>query len=210
MKFPASQPTIRRYLKKLNFRHSKGEFVHPKKFETEEKISYYQYFLEYQICSKENHWSFCFQDESHIEKNGKLYFKNLAVFDFAFKKKDQGHYYIWNSHQFNRYRYKKTDCVEKYTISAVTSLNHEIPLIFAVIKGFSNGPHYKSFMINEVLPMLRRGDTIIVDNQNYHVKGSGDPAKEIKLLIVNLVFKKGKHAEAIQIKCQEMVSQFSR
>ena len=30
--FPASQPTIRRYLKRHNFRHSKGEeFIHPKK-----------------------------------------------------------------------------------------------------------------------------------------------------------------------------------
>ena len=34
--------------------------------------------------------------------------------------------------------------------------------------------------------------------------------KEIKLLIVNLVFKKGKHAEAIQIKCQEMGLSYHR
>ncbi len=100
------------------------------------------------------------------------------------KKKDQGHYYIWNSHQFNRYRYKKTDCVEKYTISAVTTLDHDLPLIFTIITGYSNGPHYESFMIKEVLPILKRGDTIIVDNQNYHVKGTKEMSKVIiKLLL---------------------------
>jgi hypothetical protein len=50
-------------------------------------------------------------------------------------------------------------------------LKHDLPIYFSVIRHYSNGAHFETFMIDEVLPRLSRGDTVVVDNQNYHVMG---------------------------------------
>lgn len=50
-------------------------------------------------------------------------------------------------------------------------LHQKVPILFKIIPHYSNGPHYDKFMTEQVLPFLIPGNTVFVDNQNYHVKG---------------------------------------
>jgi hypothetical protein len=153
-KVDVTNKTLCKYLKIMDFKKNGGEFVHPNKFNNEEKKQYYQDFLAFQALGTFNdQWHFCFQDESHIEKN------------------DQGYVSIWNAGTPTRHKYKASDRVEKWTITGVTMLAQDFPLYFSIIQNYSNGVQYHSFMINEVLPRLNSGDVVFVDNQNYHVTG---------------------------------------
>ena len=77
--------TMTSYLKTLKFRRNKGNFTHPNKFNTPEKLQYFNnFFLFQQTTSFSEHWNYCFQDESHIEKNGQF-----MIFFFLFLSSHQ-------------------------------------------------------------------------------------------------------------------------
>jgi hypothetical protein len=170
-----SVQTVRSYLRREHFSKSKGTFEHPNKFKTPEKLSYYRSFLRLQSFTPwDVQWGFCFQDESHIEKNGNQNNQNcVGSLSFCLRFSDQGCVSLWTRNKCTilRKRFKKSDNCEKFTVCGVTMLHQKVPILFKIIPHYSNGPHYDKFMTEQVLPFLIPGNTVFVDNQNYHVKG---------------------------------------
>lgn len=68
-------------------------------------------------------------------------------------------------------RHKKREVVESWTITALTCLDAEYPLIFFVKEGASNANEFTKFMINDCLPFLRAGDIVLGDNAVFHFSG---------------------------------------
>jgi transposase len=68
-------------------------------------------------------------------------------------------------------QYKKSESVDAYTITGLTTLKAEAPIIYNLTSGASNGENFADFMVNDCLKVLHRGDYIIGDNMNYHVSG---------------------------------------
>lgn len=68
-------------------------------------------------------------------------------------------------------RYKKSEALESYTITGLTSLDVEGGFVWSIIKGGSNGDHYRHFMTSVCMPCLQKDDVILVDNMNFHVTG---------------------------------------
>ena len=66
---------------------------------------------------------------------------------------------------------KKSEVLESFTITGLTTLKNEFPFIYNIIEGSSNGENFVDFMLNDCLEVIYPGDWIIGDNMNYHVSG---------------------------------------
>ena len=56
----------------------------------------------------------------------------------------------------------------RYTLNAVTSLTREFPLIYEIIDGASNSLQLLDFFVIHVMPELKEGDIMVMDNCAFH------------------------------------------
>jgi hypothetical protein len=67
--------------------------------------------------------------------------------------------------------WKKGEAVESWTIIGFISLQSSHPIFWKAVQKTSNSTIYTNFVVDEVVPFLHSGQTIFVDNLNYHVSG---------------------------------------
>jgi transposase len=67
--------------------------------------------------------------------------------------------------------FKKSEVIKAYTITGLTILDSEVPLIYNITPNSSDNSNFSQFIILDVGPTLMTGDYVISDNQNYHVSG---------------------------------------
>src|SRR5689334_3913147 len=86
---------------------------------------------------------------------------------------DLGLLQLWSVKGHNRveHRFKKSEVVEAYTVSGMTTLKNTTALTYNIIQGSSNAENFANFMVDDCFPLLYEGDWVIGDNQNYHVGG---------------------------------------
>jgi len=85
----------------------------------------------------------------------------------------QGRISVWSrkGFPFVLEKLKKSEVIEAYTITGLTLLDNEKPLVYDIINGASNGENFTDFFTQQCNGCLFKGDTVIGDNMNFHVEG---------------------------------------
>lgn len=148
-----SDNTLRHELRSMGLGKKLGKFEHPNKFKPQNQTYYQDFLLVRRTTSPLDQYFWCFGDEVQVQKN------------------NQGRLAIWSSSNLCRIHFKKNESVESHTIIGFLSLLVTPPIIFKVVQGASNGRIYHEFVVKEVLPKLKQGQVMFVDNLNYHVMG---------------------------------------